>query len=357
MNNGLYTATTAMLLNQQRMDVVSNNIANLNTNGYKKDVVVSQSFPEVLLSKINDGVNGTNQPPFTGVEMSRNGDVFTISTSSGYFRVKTPEGISNNRELQFSVDENGYLRTYFTDSDGNLKSSGENYVLGSKGLVKVADNNIDIDKNGNLLYNGQTIDKLVSFPAPQVIGTASAGVRLDRIVTNFTQGNLVETGNPLDFALKGEGFFKVYNGQEEMYTRDGSFTINENRELITTEGHLVIGQYGSIVLGEENFEVNEMGQIIQNGEIIDTLDIVKLENIEDLRKQGNNVYKISEGSTAQESQFEGQLLTGYVEGSNVDAVKEMVKMISLMRSFESSQKMVKYQDEMLGKAINEIAKL
>lgn len=357
MNNGLYTSTTAMLLNQQRMDVVSNNIANLNTNGYKKDVVVSQSFPEVLLSKINDGIDGTNQSLFKGVEMSKDGDIYTISTSAGYFRVKTPEGISNNTELKFSIDKDGYLRTYFRDSDGSLKTNGENYVLGSKGLIKVVDNNIDIDKNGNLISNGQTIDKLVSFPSPQVIGTASAGVRLDRIVTNFMQGNLIDTGNPLDFALKGEGFFKVYNGQEEMYTRDGSFTINENGELVTTEGYFVIGEYGSIVLGEGDFGIDEKGQIIQAGQIIDALDIVNLENIEDLRKQGNNLYKISEHTTAQEIQFEGQLLTGYVEGSNVDPVKEMVKMITLMRSFESSNKMIKYQDEMLGKAINEIAKL
>ncbi len=357
MNNGLYTSTTALLLNQQKIDVVSNNIANLNTNSYKKDVVVSESFPEILLSKINDRTNVNSQPLFTGVDMVKNGDIYTISTNSGYFRVRTPEGISNNRQLHFLVDDNGYLRTLFKDSDGNLKSSGENYVLGSKGLIQVADNNIEVDASGNLLHNGQTIDTLISFPPSQVVGTTSAGVRLDRIVTNFIQGNLIETGNPLDLALKGEGFFKIYNGQEEIYTRDGSFTINHNRELITTEGHLVIGQYGSIVLGEEDFEINEVGHIIQGGEIIDSLEIVNLENIQDLRKHGNNSYKILEGATAQEKQFEGQLLTGYIEGSNVDPVKEMVKMINLMRSFESSQRMVRYQDEMLGKAINEIAKL
>ncbi len=356
MNNGLYTATTSLLLNQKRMDIVTNNIANVNTTGYKKDLVVSQSFPEMLLSKINDN-SASNLESFTGINVVKDENTYTVSTNSGYFRVKTPEGVSYNRELQFTIDDEGYLRTFFKDKDGNLKTNGENHILGSKGLIKVDDINIDIDKKGNLLSNGQVIDNLVSFPAPQVIGTTSGGVRLDRIVTNFMQGNLIQTDNQLDFALKGDGFFKVHTDQGDMYTRDGSFTLNENGELITTEGHFVLGQYGSIVLGEGNFTIDEKGQIIQDGQVIDTIDVVKLENIEDLRKQGNNLFKLVEGSEPQELKYEGQIVRGYIEGSNVDTVKEMVKMITLLRSYESSQKMIKQQDEMLGKAINEIAKV
>ncbi|MTI46853.1 flagellar hook-basal body protein [Sporosalibacterium faouarense] len=357
MNNGLYSSTTALLLNQKRLDAVSNNIANINTTGYKKDVVISQSFPEVLLSKINDGLSGNRTTPFKGVEVTQNGDVYSLSINSGYFKIETPEGISHNREMNFVVDDDGYLRTYFKDNNGKIKTQGENYVLGQNGRIRVEDSNIEITQDGRVVSNGQVMDNLVSFPLPNVIGTTSGGVRLDRVATNFIQGDLRQTGNQLDFALKGDGFFKVHTPQGDMYTRDGSFTLNENGELITTEGYFVLGQYGSIVAEGDDFTINEKGQIINNGEAIDSLDIVTLDNIEDLRKQGNNLYKLEEGVEPQESEFNGQVIRGYLEGSNVDTIKEMVKMITLMRNYESNQKIIRSHDEMLGKAINEIAKI
>lgn len=357
MNNGLYSSTTALLLNQKKLDVISNNIANINTTGYKKDLVLSQSFPEVLLAKINDGASSSNSTPFKGIEVTKDGDVYSLSTNSGYFRIKTPAGISHNKEVQFVIDEEGYLKSFYKDNNGVLKSDGGNYILGKNGLIKVDDLNFEITQNGNVVSNGQIIDNIITFPPPNVIGTVSGGVRIDRVATNFVQGNLRETGNQLDFALKGEGFFKVHTPQGEMYTRDGSFTLNEMGELITKEGYFVLGQYGSIVLEDSKFTINEKGQIIKGEEIIDSLDIVALDNIQDLRKQGDNLYKLENGAEPQESQFNGQVLDGYLEGSNVNSVKEMVKMITLLRNYESNQKMVKYQDEMLGKAISEISRL
>lgn len=355
MNNGLYSSTTALLQNQKRLDVVSNNIANINTTGFKKDVVLSQSFPEVLLSKINDVPNGNNTP-FKGMDITKEGDVYKLSINSGYFQIKTPEGVSHNKELKFTIDDEGYLRTFYKDRNGDLNTDGENYILGRNGILKVQDKNIEISPNGNILSNGQIIDNLVTFPHPNVIGTTNGGVRVDRIATNFVQGNLRETGNQLDFALKGQGFFKVHTPQGDMYTRDGSFTLNENGELITKEGYFVLGKYGSIVLEDSNFTLNEKGQIIKGEEVVDSLDIVSVKNIEDLRKRGNSLYKMVDGVESQEEIFNGQVIKGYLEGSNVNSVKEMVKMITLLRNFESNQKMIKYQDEMLGKAISEVGR-
>lgn len=356
MNNSLYIAATSLMQNQKKMDVVSNNLANINTTGYKKDLVISESFPEVLLSKINDTIDYDNHRPFEGVKVETDGEIYKLSINSGYFKVKTPAGIGYTRELQFTIDENGYLRTSHRNSNGNIETVGENYVLGKNGPIIVEGNDIQIDDKGNVISNGQTLDNLIVFPPPNVIGTTSAGVRLDRIATNFTQGNLIETGNSLDFALKGEGFFKIHTNQGIMYTRDGSFTLNDNGELITTEGHFVLGQYGSIIADGNDFTINENGEIIRDGEVVDRLDIVQVINNEHLRKQGNNLYAIEEGIEPEEILFEGQVLQGYLENSNVDTIKEMVNMISLLRSYEASQKIIKSQDELLEKAANEIGR-
>jgi len=357
MNNGLYISTTSLLLNQKRMEVISNNLANGNTTGFKKDIVLAESFPEVLLSKINGGIDMDNHGPFKGVKVEQNGDVFTLSIDSGYFKVKTPAGVSHSRDLRFTIDQDGYLKTLYKNTNDAIKTDGENYVLGKQGPIRVEDRNIEIDKNGNLLSNGQIVDNLITFTPLHVIGTTSGGVRLDKIVTDFTQGSLMETGNNLDFALKGDGLFKVQTNQGPMYTRDGSFSLNEYGELITTEGHLVLGQYGSIALTGENFTINNSGEIIQNGNVVDRLDIVNVNNKEYLRKQGDNLYKLLDGVEAEEVPFNGQVLRGYLENSNIDTIKEMVNMITLMRNYETSQKMIKSQDELLEKAVTEIGRV
>lgn len=338
------------------MDAVANNLANANTTGFKRDIVISESFPEILTSKINDN-SPTAPQAFKGVEVNQEGDVYQLSIDEGYFKVKTPIGTGYARELKFTVDDDGYLKTYYKDNNNNLKSDGENYIMGKKGLIKVQEGNITIDKQGNVLSNGQIIDNLVTFPHINVIGTTNRGARLDKIAIDFTQGNLMETGNNLDFALKGDGFFKIQAGDRTLYTRDGTFSLNENGELITSEGYYVLGQYGSIVAQAGDFTINEDGEIIRDGQIIDRLDIVDIDNKEYLRKEGNNLYKILEGVEPQETTFGGQVLRGYLEGSNINTIKEMVDMISILRSYESSQRMVKYQDELIGKVVNEVGRL
>lgn len=357
MNRGMYIAASSLLVNQRKLDAVSNNLSNINTTGYKKDIVVSESFNEMLLSKINDKPEVKNLSNFKGINVENDENSWTLSTDTGYFKVQTPTGDSYSRDLRFTIDEEGYLKTYYKNSKDVLKTDSENYVLGKNGKIRLDNSDLNIDKDGNVLSGGQTIDNLLIFPSPNVIGTISAGARVDKVLTNFSQGTTIESGNNLDFALDGDGFFKVYNGKENMYTRDGSFSLNESGELITSEGYFVLGQYGSILLEGNDFEINEKGEIIKNGEVIDKLDIVNIDNGEDLRKTGNNLYKIVDGTQASENQFDGQVLRGYLENSNVDTVKEMVEMISILRNYESSQKIINSYDDILGRAVNDIARL
>ncbi|WP_427337929.1 flagellar hook-basal body protein [Caloranaerobacter sp. DY30410] len=357
MNRGLYASATSLLINQKRLDTISNNLANINTTGFKKDVLISESFPEVLLRKINDIIDMDNHGQFKGVNIEKDGDTYKLSINSGYFRIKTPLGISHTREIRFTIDEEGYLRTYYKDGNDALKTDGGNYVLGRNGKIKVDSKDIEIDSNGNIILNGKIIDNLIEFPQLDVIGTINSGVKTSRVFINFNQGNIIETGNDLDFALKGDGFFKVYDGEKILYTRDGSFSLNDKGELVTTEGYFVLGKYGSIILEGSNFTINENGEIIKDGEVIDKLDIVDIKNKEFLRKKGYNLYKIEDNVEPEEVPFDGQVLRGYLEGSNVESIKEMVNMISVLRNYEASQKILKIQDELLGKVVSDIARI
>lgn len=357
MNRSMYIAASGLLTNQKNIEVISNNLSNVNTTGFKKDIAILESFPEVLLSKINDRIDMDNHRAFRGVNVERDGDIFTLTINSGYFKVSTPAGVGNSRSLRFIVDSNGYLKTFYKNVEDELKADGENYVLGKNGPIRVEDRNIEIDNRGNVISGGQIIDNLITFPPFNVIGTTSGGVRFDKIATDFTSGVMTETGNKLDFALQGDGFFKVQTPNGVAYTRDGSFILNANRGLVTNEGYAVLGQNGPIVLSSNDFEIGENGDIIVGGQVENSLDIVRIDNKEYLRKQGNNLYRTIDNVQAEEAFFDGQLLSGYLETSNVNTIKEMVNMITAQRSYESNQKVIKAQDELLEKVVNELGRL
>lgn len=372
MNRGLYIATTGLLNNARQMDAISNNLANINTTSYKRELILSEAFPEVLLSRINDGQEtfDKTQNAYSGLSFEQKEGYSKAqinNQNSAFFRIQTPAGVSNNSILQFRIDENGYARTDYRNFKGQLRSDGENFLLdanGNKVRVNLADGQnpqdivLNIDNQGNLTADGAQVANVLHFPSWHVIGTTSAGIRSDRTVIDFTQGDVLETGNDLDFALQGDGFFKVRLGEKEYYTRDGSFSLNPNGELITAEGALVLGQYGSIRVGENDFQINpDTGWVIVNGESVDRFDLVDLENTEDLRKQGDNLYEMLPGVEAKEIDYEGKIMRYALEQPNVNNIDMMVSMIQVMRNYESSQKIVRMIDENLGKAISDLPRI
>lgn len=364
MNRGMYIATTGMIYNQKATDSISNNLANSSTTGFKRDITVAESFPEVLLSKINDSSRNTiTHQPFRGVvqnEVDEDG-VYSLSINSGYFKVGTPAGTSNNRSVNFVVSEDGYLRTFSRDTDLNRQTVGENFVLDRSGNpIQVANgDDLEILPNGNVVSGGQVVANIVSFPANHVIGTTSGGVRLSRVASDFTDGTYISTENDLDFAIKGDGFFKVADGDgNEFYTRDGSFTLNQEGVLVTKDGYTVIGADGPITIPEGSlFELSGNGTIFMDGQQVGQLEIVSVENKHQLRKYGDNLFSMEDGFEAEEIPFEGEVVSGYLEGSNVSAVKEMVRLITAQRNYETNQKVITSQDELLSKVVSELGRV
>jgi flagellar basal-body rod protein FlgF len=348
LDRGLYIAATSLSANQKRLEVLSNNLANMNTTGYKKDVSLLESFPEVLLSKINDRPDMNFQNRDDSITYETDGEVHTAHAESGYFKIETPMGTSYVKDIRFIVDEDGYLKTFYKDEKDEYKTDGENYIL---------------DRNGNRIRGqGGNLENLIRgiafYPPPKVIGTMNAGVKFQKIITDFSQGSLNETGSMFDLALKGPGFFKV-QGEDgrTYYTRDGSFTIDNDGYMKTLEGYRLLGRGGAIRVEGEDFHVSKDGRISSNGMDIGYIDIVDIGNKEYLRKIGNNIYGILDDVNPEEIPFTGEVLQGFLEDSNVDGIKEMVEMITLLRDYEANQKVIKMHDEMLEKDANEIGRV
>lgn len=346
MNRGLYIGATSLVTNQRRLDVLSNNLANVNTAGFKKDISLTESFPEKLLSKMSRTPEMNNVPGPNNITYENNNEVHTARTQEGYFTVGTSRGKSYVKEIKFVVDEEGYLKTSYKDLEDNNKTDYENYIL---------------DRNGNRMQGAggieQALEGAVYTPPAYVIGTMSGGVRFQKIFTDFTSGNITDTGGTLDVAIKGDGFFKLQGEDgEPLYSRNGSFAVT-NGYLTDLDGRQVLGRGGPIPIPGGEIDILSNGNIIAGGNNVGQLDIVNLDNKEFLRKRGDNLYGVAENADAGESPFNGEVLQGHLETSNMNPISGMVEMITLMREFEANQKVVKMQDEMMERAANEIGRV
>ena len=151
------------------------------------------------------------------------------------------------------------------------------------------------------------------------------------------------TAEPFSVAVPSD------EGYREFYTRDGGFSLNTNGQLVTKQGYYVLGQNGVIRLNGDQFTVESDGTIIQNGQTIDRLQIRQFSNPDTLRKNGENLLSPTE-ETAEEN-FTGQVVQCYIEQSNVDSIREMVDMISLLRSYEANQRIITAMDGTLEKPL------
>lgn len=347
MNRGLYIGATSLVANQKKLDVLSNNLANINTAGYKKDISLTESFPEKLLSKMSKIPEVRNIAGPNNIVYENNGEIHTASTEQGFFTVNTNKGNSYVKELRFTIDEEGYLITSYKDLNDENKTDYENYIVNSAGnRVQSQDGDIE-----------QLLRGLVFNPPPYVIGTMSGGVRFQKIFTDFSKGSFIDTGGKLDLGIKGDGFFKIAGDEgETLYSRNGSFAITDGY-LSDLDGRKVLGKNGEIPLKNGIIDILANGNIFLDDTLIDTLDIVDIDNKEFLRKRGDNLFSMAENAEVEETIFNGEVLQGYLETSNMNAISGMVEMITLLREFEANQKVVRMQDEMLEKAANEIGKV
>lgn len=347
MNRGLYIGATSLLTNQRRLDVLANNLANINTTGYKKDISLTESFPEKLLAKMSRTPEARNIPGGNGIQFEEvQGGIYRARTLDGFFVLETPLGKSYVREIEFVIDEEGYLKTAYKNLEDENKTDHENYIINNDGNR--------LQGEGDLL---NTLQNSIYYPPSYVIGTMSGGVRFQKLHIDFTHGNLVDTGGKLDLAIKGDGFFKIQGEDGEvLYTRNGSFALTDGY-LSDLDGRRVLGQNGEIFIANGEVDILPSGEVRVDGILVDMLDIVDIDNKEFLRKRGDNLFYVVENGDIEELPFQGEVLQGYVESSNMNPLSGMVEMVNLLREFEANQKVIRMQDEMLERAANEIGRV
>lgn len=173
---------------------------------------------------------------------------------------------------------------------------------------------------------------------------------------HFSQGTFRETGNRLDLALSGPGFFQVDTPNGVRYTRNGNFTLNEQGQVVDMQGAPLVG--GGVVPPETvDLHITTDGRVMADGAQVGQVELVEFEDLRILAKEGNSYFapKIEgvAGNPAEETTVE----QGYLEMANVDAVEQSVNLIDTVRTYEVFQKIIFSFEEADQKSINEVGRL
>ena len=250
MMKGFYNLTSGMASQQNRLNVVANNMTNISTAGYKAEHYTDRTFDEVMVSRIGN------------------------------------------------IDKSHYqtMETY------------QSHIL-----------------------------------AP------------DHLYTDFIQGSLEETNLPLDFAIQGEGFFAIQTVDGVAYTRAGSFTLDNEGYLCLSELGRVLDREGNpIQLPTDRLEADKEGGLFtEGGEYLGTLGVYMFEDNNALERTPYGLF-LGDGAQVNE---DAQIRHKWVERSNVNMVKEMVKMMTTQRALQSAAQMSKIYDQVITKAVNDIGRL
>lgn len=169
---------------------------------------------------------------------------------------------------------------------------------------------------------------------------------------NFSEGVLVETGNTLDVGIQGDGFFVVLVNGKNMYTRNGQFTLNNEKKLVTMDGNPVLGEGGEITIDGADIKIESDGTIYVDKKFVDKIRVVTFEDKSILKNYGRSLYVKSDERAQEKTPENYTVKQGCYESSNVDVIKEMVEMLSTLRAYESYTKVDQFFNEMMSKLIN-----
>ncbi|MEZ5338433.1 MAG: flagellar hook-basal body protein [bacterium] len=189
---------------------------------------------------------------------------------------------------------------------------------------------------------------------PKYMGKLSTGLTDTEVYRDVSKGHMIHTGKPLDVFLDGPGFLRLETPQGERFSRAGNLTMNEEGFLTNPEGYRVLGLAGPVSITGKDVQIGRSGNVIVDGETVAALSIAHFEDVQQLRKDGDNLWR-NEGT----AEVPGQtaVISGVLEGSNVDVSREMVNLISQSRHFEMASKSLQTGDEILNLIVNQLARM
>jgi len=177
--------------------------------------------------------------------------------------------------------------------------------------------------------------------------------------TDFSQGTLQVTGNPLDVAISGGGFLAVDGPSGPLYTRNGNLQILPSGQLASAEGYPLRNNSGGAIqlASGQPVEISTGGEVSQNGQTVGRLDVVAFKSTDSLRKLGNSCFQNTEVNNVPAPASDVELQQGKIEGSNVPVAESAMRLVGVMRQFEMLQKAVGVSAEMDSKSIQEVARV
>jgi flagellar basal-body rod protein FlgF len=178
----------------------------------------------------------------------------------------------------------------------------------------------------------------------------------DPVKISFIPGTIQKTGNDLDLAIEGEGFFKVKSPNGVRYTRSGNFGLNKDKVLINADGFPVLGRRGEITLTGMKISVGENGSIAVDGNEVDQIAVVSFPDLNVLNKEGHTLLK-TESQETEMAANQSRVVQGALEASNVNPVEEMINLMDSFRTYESCLKIIQADDSLDCKAVNEVGRV
>ncbi|MEK9596123.1 MAG: flagellar basal-body rod protein FlgF [Rhodospirillaceae bacterium] len=164
-------------------------------------------------------------------------------------------------------------------------------------------------------------------------------------VRDMRPGSVSLTGNPFDLAITGDGYFSIDNGTETVFTRNGAFMVDKDGKLSTKNGDTVLDDRNNPILvppGSNSLQIAEDGTIASDGEILGKLQIVSFDSEMLMKSIGDGLLKTDQEPQLAEA---ARITQGALEGSNVQSMMEMTKLIEIHRSYERMANFIKNEDE------------
>jgi flagellar basal-body rod protein FlgF len=238
------------------------------------------------------------------------------------------------------------------------------YVGLSKQMVLQRQMDIIANNIANSDTAGFKVEELAETEDPQAPAFTLGGpapvkfVMPNGVVRNFGQGALRKTDSPFDVAIDGQGFFKVQTPKGERYTRDGRFRMDDTGKLVTQSGATVLDDGGgeiTLAVDKGPITISGDGTISQGTERIGKLGVVTFANLSTMEKVGDNLMQNTSNQTGTPA-TDARLRQGMLEGSNVNPIQEITRMIEVSRAYEQMAKMMDTQADLSTQAVQQLGK-
>ena len=195
-------------------------------------------------------------------------------------------------------------------------------------------------------------------PEAQEAGSSTTMPLIESRWTDLTQGTLRPTGNALDLAISGKGFFTVDGPTGTLYTRNGNFRLDPTGKLVTADGYAVQGASGAVTLEASlPIDISSDGSILQGGQTVGQLSVADFPGAVGILKQGSNYFRAVDPTLTPAAATGASVEQGKLEDSNAGSAQAAISVVGIMRQFEMLQKAAQIGNDMGKQAIEQVARV